>query len=476
MIPLPGGVGGGLLEAAASVEVRSLAVALAALFVTSATPALARGERSIPAQRTIVGAPASSPAVRAARWRRAVTLGTLHRPLDPAGGHAPTPLTGFGWRNEAPVLVAGGGRVFASVGARLCALAQTDGRTLWCASGAAGRYAFAHGEVVSFDAGRATAFAAATGRRRWTARADRIVPTIAGFGAMTSRYFAELAPDGRELWRAIVNGYLDSEPIAIGTRTMLLHTFLNGARFGDAVYLLTSGAGGGLITLRTESPGIIGRDGARIVLAGGWRAQEVQDNTLTFEVDELDVALRKVAAEWTYAPDYDVNSTLYANQSPGIPIVPPRRMAATDVDLYAAIMSRVYRYRLGPADGQQPLLVSDYGLWAGGPYRGALLFDRYDGVWIVRAHGRQTTETRALAHPNGVRLAAMAVADGNVYVATTGGAVGAFDARTGRRALDARTGCHRYHDVLVESASVLFVCTDSQNPVIFSFPRVPAAS
>jgi outer membrane protein assembly factor BamB len=460
------------------VEVRSLAVALAALIVTSATPALARGEHSIPAQRTVVAAPPSSPAVRAPRWHRNVTLGDPRHPLSLESGQAPTPFTGFGWRTEAPVLVAGGGRVFASVGARLCAFAQTDGRTMWCASGAAGRYAFAHGEVVSFDAGRATAFDAATGRRRWTAQADRIVPTIAGFGAMTSsRYFAELTPDGRELWRAVVNGYLDSEPVAIGARTMLLHTFLNGARFGDALYLLTSGAGGGLVVLGTESPGIIGRDGARVVLAGGWRAQEVQDNTLTFEVDELDAASRQVAAEWIYAPDYDVNNDLYAaRSSEGIPIVPPRRTAATGGDLYAAIMSRVYRYRLGPPDGQQPLLVSDYGLWAGGPYRGALLFDRYDGVWIVRAHGRQTIETRALAYPNGVRLAALAVADGNAYAATTGGVVDAFDARTGRRAIEARTGCHRYHDVLVESASVLFDCTDSQNPVVFAFPRVRAAS
>ena len=465
-------------------EVRSLAVALAALIVTSATPALARGERSIPAQRTIVGAPASSPAVHAPRWRRAVTLGDPRHPLFLEAGQAPAPLTGFGWRTEAPVLVAGGGRVFASVGSRLCAFAQTDGRTLWCANGAAGRYAFAHGEVVSFDAGRATAFAGATGRRRWNARATRVVPTIAGFGAMTLRYFAELDPDGRELWRTrvngdldtTINGYLDSEPIAIGARTMLLHTFINGARFGDPVYRLTSGAGGGLVALGTESPGVIGWDGARIVLAGGWRAREVQDNTLTFEVDELDLGLRKVQAEWTYAPDYDENNGLMLSFSSTADAVRTRMTAVENGALYASVLSRVYRYRLAPPAGQHPLLVSDYGRWVGGPLRGTLLIERFDGLWIVRVDGRRTIETRALEYPDGVRLAALALADGNAYVATTDGAVGAFDARTGRRAIDARTGCHRYHDVLVEPASVLFVCTDAQNPVIFAFPRVRAAS
>ncbi|MDQ6941684.1 MAG: PQQ-binding-like beta-propeller repeat protein [Candidatus Eremiobacteraeota bacterium] len=457
-------------------EVRSLARALAALIVTSATPALARGEHSIPAQRTIVGAPASTPAVRAARWRRAVTLGDPRHPLHLESGQPPTPLTGFGWRTEAPVLVAGGGRVFASVGSRLCAFAQIDGRTLWCANGAAGRYTFAHGEVVSFDAGRATAFAATTGRRRWTARAARIVPTIAGFGAMTSSYFAELDPDGRELWRATVNGYLDSEPTAIGTRTMLLHTFLNGARFGDAIYLLTSGAGGGLVVLGTESPSIIGRDGARIVLAGGWRAQEVEDNTLTFEVDEIDVALQKLAAEWIFAPNYDENRGLMLSFFSTADAVRTRLTAAENGAIYASVLSRVYRYRLGPPAGQRPLLVSDYGRWVGGPLGGTLLIERYDGVWIVRVHGNRTVETRALVYPEGVRLAALAIADGNAYVATTGGAVDAFDARTGRRVMDARTGCRRYHDIVVESASVLFVCTDSKNPVIFAFPRVRAAS
>ncbi len=288
---------------------------------------------------------------------------------------------------------------------------------------------------------------------------------------------AELTPGGRVLWRATVPARIDARPVALGPRTMLQHGFSDGARFGDPLFLIASGAGGGIRALPVEATSLLAVRGPTIYTSGGWRAQEVEDTTLTLDVDLTDVRAARPLQNWHYEPDYEANLRAYGAPRSLLAGRVQSKWAAVEGDaLYVAVLDRLYRYRLGPAAGQHPLLVAAGGRWIGGPYAGALLIDRADGLWAVHADETGTRETLAVPHDAAVEVAALAVSDGYAYAALTDGTVAGFALRDGRRAIEARVPCSSYRGVAVGSTSVLLVCTSRAAPTVYAFPRLRAAS
>ncbi len=455
---------------------RSLALALAAASVVAAARADARGETSLQPQRTVVPAAAPALVARAPRWSRPIAFADPLYARSPRVGAVPfRPEVGF--PRDPPVLVAGGGLVFAAAGARTCAFDDRSGRVAWCANGAAWRLALGHGEVVAVAHGSATAYEATSGRRRWSVPADGVTPSPHGFVfSRGESVCGELTPGGSLLWRAVVPARLDAEPVALGPRTMLQHGFVEGARFGDPLFLVTSGAGGGVRPLPVEATSLLAVRGATIATAGGWRAEEVEDRALTLDVDLTDVQTAKPLQSWHYEPDYDANLRAYGEPRSLLAGRVQSKWAAVEGDaLYATVLDRLYRYRLGPAAGQHPLLVAAGGRWIGGPYAGALLIDRPDGLWTVRADEARTREILAVPHGAQVEVAALALSDGYAYAALTDGTVAGFALRDGRRAIAARVACTSYRGVAVGSTSVLLVCTSRAAPTVYAFPRLRAA-
>ncbi len=459
---------------------RSLALTFVLALAASgaASPAAeARGETSRPPQRTIVAAAPPALVARTPRWSRRIRF------ADPlyAGGRGPSAVPfrpDDGFPRDPPLLVAGGGLVFAAVGARTCAFADDDGSPVWCAPGAARRLALGHGEVVAVARGSATAYDARSGRRRWRVPADGASASPRGFVLVRGASgCAEVSPRGTLLWQAALAARIDAQPVAVGPRTLLQHGVRAGARFADPLFLLRSGADGGARALPAEATALLEVRGGLIYTSGGWRAQPVEDAQLTAEVDALDLgAATPRVTRWHYEPDYDANRAGLGARTVFVGTVQSKSAAAEGDALYLTVLDRLYRYRLAAATGQHPLAIERGARWVGGPYGGALLLDRPDGLWIVRAGEGRTRETRALAHGPRVEVAALAVSDGNAYAALTDGTVGGFALRDGRRRLAAHLPCASYRGVAVGSTSVLFVCTSPPAPTVYAFPRLRGAA
>ncbi len=430
-------------------EVRSLALALAAALGSTIAPAGATGEASFPLRTLQVEPPPPARVVRTPLWRQS---------LDVRGASPGENVLGDG-RNV--VAVRNGIIAFRHAG-RICAFDEASGRARWCDR--AGVDPIAVGGVLAYAAGeRIRAVALRDGVLRWqralrvhhpagaTGEFDPRFPTAhrlfgagdsvlavrrAGRGPFRSATVGELNAAGTVLWQQEREGGLMTPVMAPPFAVWPIS--LDGAITTTHQLVVKLGAGGGIRGEFGNYDAVLDVRGPQIVLTGGWRAVLPEEYTLTTEITVADVRQNVTNAGFAFRPDYDDNLARMQNQATYATDFARGGGRAAGVEgsnVYVRVGRRYYRYRLAAAANQHPTTVTSDGDWIAGPYDGAIYVRREDGVHTLRfgtdavrdmlviaAHGRTTTSAKA---------------GGVVYIGFDDGDVVGVSARDGRTLLAA---------------------------------------
>ncbi len=226
----------------------------------------------------------------------------------------------------------------------------------------------------------------------------------------------------------------------------------SGATIMSSLQILNLGPGGGVGPSIHNTGGVLDFNAPTVILGGGWRGQEMQDNFLTFDIETADARDGTVVAMYHYEPDYDAN---YDDYERGLF---PGGISSGDIRadgsfVYGAVETKLYRYRLAEGAGQSPLLVASNSRLLGGPYRGALYVSRGDGVWSLRI---ESTQIRArLVAPSASPFSGLYITGRTAYIAFADGEVRGVNVDDGRTVLDAwpgksaRVGVSRDHAFVV---------------------------
>jgi outer membrane protein assembly factor BamB len=249
--------------------------------------------------------------------------------------------------------------------------------------------------------------------------------------------YAEITPSGHVLWSGEGDNYGDlPNPDIFRPYAFQINTG-PGATIMSSLQVLNLGPDGGVGAAIHNTGDVLHFNSPNVTLAGGWRAQEVEDFFLTFDIETADVRDGTVVAMYHYEPDYDAN---LADYNRGLF---PGGLRSGDVRadsefVYGAVSSKLYRYRLAVAAGQSPLLVASDSLFLGGPYRGALYVSRSDGVWALRV---DSTRIRArLVAPSASPVSGLSITGRTAYIAFADGEVRGVNVDDGRTVLDAWPG------------------------------------
>jgi hypothetical protein len=253
----------------------------------------------------------------------------------------------------------------------------------------------------------------------------------------TSVSYAEITPSGHVLWSGEGHNYGDlPNPDIFRPYAFQINTG-SGATIMSSLQVLNLGPDGGVGAAIHNTGEVLDFNAPTITLGGGWRAQEVQDWFLTFDIETADVSDGTVVAMYHYEPDYDANRDDYDRG------LFPAGLVSGDIRadggfVYGAVSRKLYRYRLAEATGQRPLLVASDSRLLGGPYRGALYVSRADGVWTLRV---ASTQIRArLVAPSASQVGGLNIVGRTAYIAFADGEVRGVDVDDGRTVLDAWPG------------------------------------
>jgi outer membrane protein assembly factor BamB len=380
------------------------------------------------------------------------------------------------------VATGSGVAAFASDG-RICGFAEDSGKRLWCAK--AGAHPAYSSGVLAFGArdGRLHAVEMRTGSALWSfafrssrqrmqlpgphSPAEHVpFPVVGGFllartdGDAAEPNYGEISSGGSLRWSAGLDGAL-SAPVFLPPYVFQVISN-SGGGFVATTYTFGLGPGGGLkSSVQHAIDALSVRD--RTMVLRGDQASEADSPFLALDVLVADVASGAVGQRYRYEPDYEEN---YRLVRAGTLQGSPGKAAIDGNALYFQVASKVYRYKLGPADGQRPLLVSSDGQLVGGPYLGWTFVARGDGVWALQPTN-STIRARHVA-PSTAAFRALAVDGRMVFAAFADGAVRGADLDSGRTIFSARS-CDPSR-LAVKPKSVYVVCAGPQWSIV-SFPR-----
>ncbi|HEY0381089.1 MAG TPA: PQQ-binding-like beta-propeller repeat protein [Candidatus Elarobacter sp.] len=369
----------------------------------------------------------------------------------------------------------------------MCGFAENSGQRLWCAtagdhpaySGGVLAYAARGGTVRAVDmrTGRALWSFAFRTSPRWLRELPKsgpdfppfyiLWPVTGGFlvartdtGSFGELNYGELSAAGTLRWSARLAGVF-SEPVFAPPYVFQVVSNTGGG-FVAETSAFRLGSGGGLVSHVVNASAVLSVRAGTTVLRGD-QAADVDQPFLSLDVLVADIAGGTVRARYRYQPDYEDNYGLVRAHllegSPG--------KAAVDGDaLYFQIASKVFRYKLGPANGQRPLLESIDGELVGGPYLGWIFVARQDGVWALRPKG-SSIQARLIAASNAA-FRALTVYRRTVFVGFADGIVRGVDLESGKPVFAAHT-CEPAR-VAIHQASVYVVCSSPQWSIV-SFTR-----
>lgn len=328
---------------------------------------------------------------------------------------------------EAGMVAIGGGIVAFASGGQLCGYDAETGARRWCA-GHGRNPAYAGGVVAYVGAdGALHAVDARGGKPHWTyPEAVRVWPAGDGFFvARSTQRVADLDAGGRVLWSAQLP---DNGSVRIVPPYILWWYASSGAHISENEDILRIGAGGGL---RGEVGGTIVdvRPPNVLVDIGADRVQEVQDYFLTHDLAVANVTGGALRTTYHYAPDYDANYELMkanccAGETSG------GKVHVEGNDVYVVVHRSIYRYQLGPATMQRPLLVASGVDFIGGPYRGVVYVARNDGLWGLRPQSQDVGAQ--LVAPSNQAVRGLTIARDAGYAAFADGSIAGFDLASGR--------------------------------------------
>jgi hypothetical protein len=278
--------------------------------------------------------------------------------------------------------------------------------------------------------------------------------------------YAEITPSGHVLWTGEGHNYGNlPNPDIFRPYAFQINTG-PGATIMSSLQVLNLGPDGGVGAAIHNTGEVLDFNTPNVTLAGGWRAQEVEDFFLTFDIETADVRDGTIVAMYHYEPDYDANLDDY-NRG-----LFPAGLRSGDVRAdggfaYGAVSTKLYRYHLAEAAGQSPLLVASNSRFLGGPYRGALYVSRSDGVWALRI---ASTQIRArLVAPSVSPVANLYIAGRTAYIAFADGEVRGVNVDDGRTVLDAWPGKEARVGVSTDRAFV--VCRTEKGWEVDAYDR-----
>lgn len=132
--------------------------------------------------------------------------------------------------------------------------------------------------------------------------------------------------------------------------------------------------------------------------------------------------------------------------------------AAFDRDaVYVSAGDFVYRIALQAPYGA--VALPRFGRWVGGPHRGSLYFERYDGLWRVQPRSDRLVAVRLLAYEPRLRQIAALALDGEALEAGFfGGRLFVVDARRPKLLLSAHLPCAAYYGFAASGKTMLALC------------------
>jgi hypothetical protein len=431
--------------------------------------ALARGEMSYTMPEVRETAPPSADIVRTSLWSHEVSR----------------------WSDNA--LAIGTKVVAFAAPDMMCGFDESTGTQLWC-DGKGQRPAYADGVVaytaadgsvhgVDIDSGAflwkhagavsqysTASYAASTGDdfllSGLRGPVDRVISGIR-VANLTTISYAEITPSGHVLWSGDGQNCCSlPNPVIMKPYAFQVNTG-SGATIMSSLQILKLGPGGGVGASIHNIGDVLDFNPPTIILSGGWRAQEVEDFFLTFEVERAAVTDGTVVETFDYAPDYDANYDRYRHAYTANNALYEAGLRVDGEFVYGNGYENIYRYRLADGAGQRPLLVASDSVLLGGPYHGAIYVSRSDGVWAFRF---ESTRIRArLVASSSSRVSGFYIAARTAYIAFEGGEVRGVNVDDGRTVFDATPG--NAARVGVSGHRVFVVCQTDSGWRVVAFQR-----
>jgi outer membrane protein assembly factor BamB len=365
-------------------------------------------------------------------------------------------------------LATDGERVFIVQGGAINALDVRTGAERWRSRAEGFGIPAVTSQIVAAIAisGVVRAFDARTGAERW--KSDRLALSLAT-GASGSRpavltsldhgFFvlsdqqgvaAEIDESGKVLWSAGLTRSDNGRVTAVRDGFVFVCSYEDGAIIHPVLTVFRTGRGGGFSAQVPFALGPLGGEGTQYWALDAFPKGSTSVTIGRFDAGK-DVGNVRFVDPWHYTPDAGASMVGYGEA------------AIEHGFIYAWTHDGeghdpLYRYRLAPAQGQRPILLSADGVWVAGPYDGRVVVQRPDGLWLLHPHGDRVDTLNVARYAAPVSAQAVAFNGHLVYAALSDGRVVAVDLRNGSRRLEAATPCRVWRGIGVHGDHVLAVC------------------